>query len=105
MTRRGILISAMLMMVASALPALANPVPVWPVPGPPAHAHMLILDSGKCIDLGHNQVLVRNAHHDHLHVGQAGTAQRATGHQVLPTAPIVLGGVLQPANCAARPAS
>ncbi len=47
-----------------------------------------------CIDLASSQVIPRNAHHEHLHTGQAGVAQFGAGNLVVPT---VLSGF---ANCA-----
>ena len=41
----------------------------------------------KCVDLASNRALKLNAHHDHLHFGRAGEAQRKAGHLVVPTAP------------------
>ena len=65
--------------------------------GPPPHGHMLILGvefgpTGvtyeKCVDLANNQVLRFNAHHEHLHTGNAGEALFTNaGHVVVPTAP------------------
>ena len=46
---------------------------------------MLVLSSGACIDLAANQVLPRNAQHEHLHVGDAGAAQQLAGNRILPT--------------------
>ena len=66
----------------------------------PPHRHMLLLgatfDLGAeppeitydvCIDLANNRILRLNAHHEHLHFGTAGEAQRRAGHLVVPTAP------------------
>jgi hypothetical protein len=95
----------MVMMVALALPSLAQQRgPDWPTDGPPPHGHMLVLDVqvvdeepvgfAKCIDLANNQVIPRNAHHEHQHVGTAGAAHFQSGDWVVPT---VLSGF---ANCA-----
>lgn len=98
MKRTGVVISAIVMLVALALPA-SGVGPEWPVgPGnPPPHGHLLVLASGQCIELGANQVLPRNAHHSHLHVGQAGDAQERAGNTIYPT--------LRYANCAAYAAA
>ena len=66
----------------------------------PEHGHMLLLDAtlefvddepvvtyGKCRDLAAGQALGLNAHHEHLHFGRAGEAQRTAGNVVVPTAP------------------
>ena len=52
---------------------------------PAPHGHLLVTGSGQCIELGANQVLPRNAHHSHLHVGQAGDAQDRAGNAIYPT--------------------
>ena len=65
---------------------------------PPPHGHMLILglEFGgpteitykKCVDLANNQALPLNAHHEHLHTGNAGEALfTKAGHAGVPTAP------------------
>ena len=95
MRRSIVIIGAILLMAAMALPAIGAG-PSWPTPGPAAHAHMLLLASGECIDLGANQVLPRNAQHAHLHVGTAGDAVELAGHGIIPTSPITPF-----ANCAA----
>lgn len=41
----------------------------------------------RCVDLANGQHLPLHAHHDHLHFGRAGQAQRDAGHLVVPTAP------------------
>ena len=66
----------------------------------PHHSHMLLLGAtidfsgeepqityDKCVDLASNQALKLHAHHEHLHFGRAGEAQRAAGHVIVPTAP------------------
>jgi hypothetical protein len=95
MKRTGVIISALVMMVALALPAIAAG-PDWPSGGPAPHAHMLILASGDCVDLAANQVAPINAQHAHLHRGAAGAAQSLAGHSIIPTAPITAW-----ADCAA----
>ena len=94
MRRTTVIIGAILMMAAMALPAVGAG-PDWPAPPPLPHAHMLVLASGQCIDLAANQVLPRNSQHAHMHVGTAGDALELAGHGIIPAAPGV--------NCAARP--
>lgn len=66
----------------------------------PEHGHMLLLDAtlefvgeepvvsyAKCRDLAGGQALSLNAHHEHLHFGRAGEAQRTAGNVIVPTAP------------------
>ena len=65
--------------------------------GPPLHGHMLILGlefgpTGitykKCVDLANNQALPLNAHHEHVHTGEAGEALfPKAGHVGVPAAP------------------
>ena len=97
MRRTTVIIGAILMMAAMALPAIGAG-PGWPTGPPPPHGHMLVLASGQCIDLAANQVVPRNAQHDNLHRGAANTAQVLAGHTVIPAAP---AGPY--ANCAALP--
>jgi hypothetical protein len=62
------------------------------------HAHVLVLgvvvdESGepvsirKCVDLAANTALPLNAHHVHVHFGQAGEALSQSGNVVVPVAP------------------
>lgn len=62
------------------------------------HAHALVLgveldefgepiSVRKCVDLAANQALPLNAHHLHVHVGQAGEALAGGGNFVVPMAP------------------
>lgn len=83
MQRTGVVIAAVVMLFALALPAFGAG-PEWPQSGPPPHGHMLLLESGQCVDLAANQVVPRNAQHSHLHVGEAGDAQELAGHAVIP---------------------
>lgn len=68
------------------------------VPHTEPHAHMLVLGVQfdgdepvgyrRCIDLAANQPVPLNAHHAHLHTGQAGAAQfLKAGNVVVPAAP------------------
>jgi hypothetical protein len=41
----------------------------------------------RCVDLANGQHLALHAHHEHLHFGRAGEAQRQAGHLVVPTKP------------------
>jgi hypothetical protein len=102
MKRFGVIISAMLMVAALALPALGQSGP------PPEHGHVRLLHvttdaTGfpvawrKCVDVANAQALGLNAHHDHLHTGRAGMAQRVNaGHMTVPLHPLVPGAH----NCA-----
>ena len=92
MQRTGVIIATFVILAALAVPALGVG-PDWPTAGPPPHGHMLVLANGACIDLGANQVLPRNAQHEHLHVGDAGDAQQRAGHSIIPA--------IQWANCEA----
>ena len=83
MQRTSVIIAAFVILAALAVPALGVG-PDWPSAGPPPHGHMLVLDSGACVDLAANQILPRNAHHEHAHVGDAGGALRDAGHSVVP---------------------
>lgn len=77
--------------------ALAVPALVGANGEPPPHGHMLVLgvEEGptgptyrKCVDLAHNQALPLNAHHAHVHTGNAGEAlANKAGHFAIPTAP------------------
>lgn len=80
-------------------------------PPPPEHNHMLLIGVNeaeltyrKCVDLAAGKALRLNAHHDHLHTGQAGQALRGAGHFVLPSErilpPHLQGLGILPANCA-----
>jgi hypothetical protein len=78
--------------------------PDWPG-GLPPHGHMRLLHAewtgpgvgpttnvlsyGRCVDLADGKVVTIHAHHENLHVGRAGVAQRTGGgHLVVPTAPL-----------------
>ncbi len=41
----------------------------------------------RCVDLAAGQHLALHSHHEHIHFGRAGRAQRAAGHLTMPTAP------------------
>lgn len=72
---------------------------------PPEHPHALVLglvmdgqvpvSARKCVDLAANRSLKLNAHHAHLHTGNAGEAQFRAGNAVVPLAPLTPW-----ANCA-----
>ena len=83
MHRTGVIMAAIVMLFALAVPAFGAG-PEWPQPGPPPHGHMLLLQNGTCVDLASNQIVPRNAQHSHLHVGQAGDAQEIADHSVIP---------------------
>lgn len=62
------------------------------------HAHVLVLgvvvdefdepvSIRKCVDLAGNNALPLNAHHVHVHFGQAGEALAQNGNFVIPVAP------------------
>ena len=83
MQRAGVTIAAFLLFAGLSVPAFGVGRD-WPSSGPPPHGHMLVLENGDCIDLAANQVLPRNAQHEHLHVGDANAAQRLAGHVIVP---------------------
>lgn len=70
----------------------------WPEDGPPPHGHLhlthAVIDGRDvvsfegCRELANGQVVPRSAHHENLHVGRAGAAQRQAGNAVVPMAPI-----------------
>ena len=70
----------------------------WPEDGPPPHGHLhlngALLDGREvvsfegCRELANGEVVPRSAHHENLHVGRAGAAQRQAGNVVVPLAPI-----------------
>jgi hypothetical protein len=88
-----VLVTAGLLLGVSAAPAVSDG-------GPPPHPHMLVLGIEfdeheepvafrKCVDLAAGQKLPLNAHHAHLHTGQAGVALfEKAGHVVVPGAPL-----------------
>jgi hypothetical protein len=62
------------------------------------HGHVLVLgvvvdefdepvSVRKCVDLAANQALTLNAHHAHVHFGQAGEALARNGNFIVPVAP------------------
>ena len=71
--------------------------PDWPEGPPPPHGHMLlngaVLDGRTvisfegCRELANGEVVPRSAHHENLHVGRAGTAQREAGNAIVPLSP------------------
>ena len=97
----AVVLTALIMVLG--MVGIAGAKPDWPEGFPEPHGHMRLLHaewSGpgvgpttriisfeKCVDIAANQVVPINAHHEHLHTGQAGVAQRSAGHLVVPTAP------------------
>ena len=90
-------LAAAVTVVLGSLVASANPVDEHD-PELPKHPHVLVLgvvvdaednpvSIKKCVDLAANRALPLNAHHVHVHFGQAGEALAAKGNFVVPTAP------------------
>lgn len=80
-----------------AAPALSDDPPSSE--GPPPHPHMLVigleLDENeepvsyrRCVDLAAGKPVPNNAHHAHVHRGQAGEALWSAGHAAVPGAPL-----------------
>ena len=95
--RRIVLVVAILAVLSVGLVGTALAGPDHDSPFEP-HGHVLVLgvvvdefdepvSIRKCVDLAANQALPLNAHHVHVHFGQAGEALARSGNFVVPVAP------------------